>query len=346
MSDIYITNESGLRTMINRWLQRREVIGPRKTPAGDVLFEPLESGTDCEFEFELQSAPPKEWLLPQVEQLFRYDAGASVAVCESPEPAEQVLFAVRPCDACGIAVLDEVMDADPADFYYRRRRRNTTCVVLACPRVFDGHFCHLLDTGPSLESGFDWQLTRLEDRFALQIGSQDGAQLAASVSDLMAPASDADCQALLESHRLARATGGEFADLHKAAERLKGRDLQSATWIDLASRCQSCGGCSFLCPSCACFNIVDVRTSGAGGHRARQWDSCAYSGFTCMAGGQNPGADKTARVHRRLYHKLACATCSRNAPACVGCGRCVEVCVGNAKLRNVLAGITSEESKP
>jgi ferredoxin len=342
MKPVYLAKESDLRTMINRWLESREVIGPRKTAWGDVLLEPFESGADCEFDFELQVASPKEWLLPQVETLFTYDLNAGPTTQEPPEGAEQILFAIRSCDMSGITILDEAMATDPPDYYYLRRRRHTTCIVLACNHVFEDHFCHLLKTGPSLRSGFDWQLTRLGEQFAIEVGSEHGQQLLESVKDLVSTAGAQEEAALAECHDQAGRSGGAFADLVKAREALASTDLRSAVWTDLASRCQACGGCSFVCPSCACFSIVDVRTDAASGRRQRQWDSCAFSGFTCLAGGHNPSGQKLARVHRRLYHKLACVTRSRNAPACVGCGRCVDVCAGNSKLRDVLTSIIPE----
>ena len=346
MKPSYLTTESDLRAMIDRWLADREVIGARKTVWDDILLEPLESGADCEFDFELQVASPKEWLLPQTETLFTYDLEAGPTIQEPPEAAEQILFAIRSCDMSAIRILDQAMAADPPDYYYLRRRRNTTCIVLACERVFAGHFCHLLKTGPSLGSGFDWQLTRLGDQFALEVGSERGQQLAESVKDLLRPAGARDEAALEECHDQARRSGGAFADLVKARAALASPDLDSAVWTELAQRCQACGGCSFMCPSCACFSLQDVRTENDSGRHLRQWDSCAFSGFTRMAGGHNPSGQKLARVHRRLYHKWVCTTAGRNDPSCVGCGRCVEVCARNSKLRDVLTAISPQSAKP
>jgi ferredoxin len=347
MKATYLAGESDLRRMIDRWLEGREVIGPRKTAWGDVLLEPLESGTDGEFDFELQVASPKEWVLPQMEDLFTYEVGGEATVHLPPEAAEQILFAIRSCDMSGLSRLDEAMAAEPADYYYLRRRRKTTCIVLACERVFEDHFCHLLQTGPSLESGFDWQLTRLGEEYAVEIGSERGQELAESVKDLLRATGERDEAALRERHDEARRSGSKFADLLKVREALAAADAKSAVWTDLASRCQGCGGCSFVCPTCSCFSISDVRTEGVGGSRQRQWDSCAFSAFTDMAGVQCQSDPKLARVHRRLYHKHSGGSGGAGrAAGCVGCGRCVEVCTGNSKLRDVLASISSEKAEP
>jgi len=330
--------------MVDRWLGQMEVIGPRRTAFGDVLLEPLEHGTDWAPDFELTVSSAKEWLLPQVETLYTYEIGSPTRVHEVQDSTRRVLFGVRPCDVSAIGVLDALMTCGPGDPYYVWRRRNTACVSLACEEVFSGHFCHLLGTGPSLGGEFDWQLTRLGDGWAVEVASETGRSLLEGVRDLVSPASEADGRRVADRHQEARESGKAFANLERVRSALRGRELKEIVWDGLISRCQGCGGCSFVCPTCACFTIVDVRVTAASGERQRRWDSCVLRGFTAMAGGFNPGESGWTRSRRRLHHKLAENTGGQGHAACVGCGRCVAACMGNASLRDVLERIAAEAS--
>ena len=51
--------------------------------------------------------------------------------------------------------------------------------------------------------------------------------------------------------------------------------------------CLGCGTCTFVCPTCQCYDIRDFDT-GHGIQRFRCWDSCMYSDFTMMAARQSP----------------------------------------------------------
>ena len=47
-------------------------------------------------------------------------------------------------------------------------------------------------------------------------------------------------------------------------------------WDELSSACLGCGTCTFVCPTCQCYDIKDFNT-GNGVIRYRCWDSCMYS---------------------------------------------------------------------
>ena len=48
----------------------------------------------------------------------------------------------------------------------------------------------------------------------------------------------------------------------------KERFLSDEFWEDVTAKCLSCGACTYLCPTCYCFNITDEQADQQG--RAHQ----------------------------------------------------------------------------
>ena len=101
--------------------------------------------------------------------------------------------------------------------------------------------------------------------------------------------------------------------------------FDSDKWEGLSEACLGCGTCTFVCPTCQCYDIKDFDT----GHeikRFRCWDSCMYSDFTKMAHG-NPRLTQKERFRQRFMHKLVYFPANNNGEyGCVGCGRCLSKC--------------------
>ena len=65
----------------------------------------------------------------------------------------------------------------------------------------------------------------------------------------------------------------------------------------------NCGACTYVCPTCYCFDIADnlAKTSG---ERVKTWDSCMFANFTKMGGGVNPRIDPKEDSGRDLITNL------------------------------------------
>ena len=93
-------------------------------------------------------------------------------------------------------------------------------------------------------------------------------------------------------------------------------------WKELSESCLGCGTCTFVCPTCQCYDIKDFNT-GHGVKRFRCWDSCMYSDFTKMSAGQ-PRLTQLERFRQRFMHKLVYFPTNNDGIfGCVGCGRCL-----------------------
>ena len=109
-------------------------------------------------------------------------------------------------------------------------------------------------------------------------------------------------------------------------------------WQDLFKTCLACGTCTFICPTCHCYDIQDFDT-GKGIRRYRCWDSCMYSDFTLMAHG-NPRPSRMERFRQRYMHKLIYFSDKNDgAYACVGCGRCVAKCPISMNIVKVIQAL-------
>ena len=106
-------------------------------------------------------------------------------------------------------------------------------------------------------------------------------------------------------------------------------------WDTLSEACLGCGTCTFVCPTCQCYDIKDFNT-GNGVVRFRCWDSCMYSDFTLMAHG-NSRNTQMQRFRQRFMHKLVYYPSQYDGTySCVGCGRCVNKCPQNLNIVKVI----------
>ena len=115
----------------------------------------------------------------------------------------------------------------------------------------------------------------------------------------------------------------------------------SPLWDKLAQACIGCGACTYLCPSCHCFDINDEVTgkSPLTGARVRTWDNCQFPDFTMHSSGHNPREDTGARLRQRICHKLLYFVENHKMQQCTGCGRCITHCpvgIDIVKIANVM----------
>ncbi|MBW2651275.1 MAG: 4Fe-4S dicluster domain-containing protein, partial [Deltaproteobacteria bacterium] len=103
--------------------------------------------------------------------------------------------------------------------------------------------------------------------------------------------------------------------------------------------CLACGTCTYLCPTCHCFDITD-EVKREDGKRIRSWDSCMSWLFTIETSGHNPRPSQKERWRQRLMHKFKYFADNFDAIACVGCGRCVMYCPVNIDIRKIVTDIS------
>jgi ferredoxin len=323
-------------TDLDRWLdrlrERRAVYAPGKDGAGETVLMETPGRDSVVLEYRNFSRPPKAFLLPQNQTLLCFNDGKA----EEPRlPDEEVLlFGVRPCDARAILALDRIfLEGDPPDPYYAQARARTTVVALACSRPMATCFCTSVGGGPGDAAGADVWAVALGEDLLLESRTPRGEALLAFAADLLAEATPAMVE---QAQEQVRAVEGQVAPVNteKSAQRLR-EAYDSPLWQAAAQKCLGCGTCSFLCPTCHCFDITDEMRNGTG-RRVRTWDCCAYPLFTLHGSGHNPRPTAKERWRQRMMHKFRYAVENYEQLFCVGCGRCIRHCPVGMDLRTVL----------
>lgn len=113
-------------------------------------------------------------------------------------------------------------------------------------------------------------------------------------------------------------------------------------WSQESERCVSCGACSAVCPTCYCFDLLDVAALSAPVRRIRVWDNCFFAEHGQVAGGFDFRVGRAERLRFRLEHKRLGFGVLNGQDSCVGCGRCRTVCPADIDLDRMVEQLMTE----
>ena len=329
--------KSQLNEFIARLMKSYAVYGPVEEE-GIVSFRRLTAPEEIRLDYQNSKKPPKEAFFPQTETMFRYEMGKGRISLESTEEVEEerVLFGARPCDVRALELLDLVFDApDYKDLYYINKREKTTIVALGCNSPLSTCFCTSFEGGPFTKEGADLFLTDIGDWYLAEALTPKGERLLDE--ELFQEATKADVRAAAKVEKEALAKMAPPLELDGLKEKLDTM-IDSPFWDRLHEKCLGCGVCTFLCPTCHCFDIVDEALNSKG-ERVRNWDSCMFPIYTLEASGHNPRPSGRERWRQRLMHKFDYFVANYGRFLCIGCGRCVINCPVNLDIRKVIADV-------
>ncbi len=260
-----------------------------------------------------------------------------------------VVFGIPPCDVAGINLLEKVLvGGGYQDPYFKQRRSQTVIVALACKHPANTCFCTAVGGSPISApgddplQGADLLLHKGDNGYIIDILTPKGAELVEG--DLFQPVAEEEIRALDQAESEIEeklALPFKLKSLPAVSSKLM-EAFGSDYWKEATRACLSCGVCTYVCPTCYCFNISD-EDHGICGERLRCWDSCMFPAYTLEASGHNPRADKSQRYRNRLCHKFSYLITNNQTPGCTGCGRCVRQCPAGIDLRGILAHILGEE---
>ncbi len=318
-------HKESLKEALKAWAEKYRVIAPRLTERDERIFDTFDEAWFT-LDYAKPSLPLKHALFPQSEAVFQVDQGIYRSIIRE-EPA--LLFGIRSCDLKGMLQSLSFMTKDFDDRFYTLRAKNTAAIVMACPgQQSPTCFCTTTRSGPWADGGFDLQLYENGDSFLVEIGSSRGEDLASS--ELFEDASDPAAREKVTSFRRRAAQSIPLVpEIEQAMEKLRTTGAPDELWERFGMKCITCGGCSFVCPTCTCFNVSDRVLTEGSGERMRSWDACLYAGFTKEASGHNPRHSQALRIKRRHEHKLLYhgdRDTHGGLCTCVGCGRCSDYC--------------------
>ncbi|MBI5078421.1 4Fe-4S dicluster domain-containing protein [Candidatus Saganbacteria bacterium] len=332
-----------IKPWIEAMLEKTKVIAPQESH-GDILYDFID--TPQEVMLDAYEVPPwmsiKRFFFPQMDTILKYKKeNGRMEVEPVLSELKRVIFGVRACDHSALSFCDKWYTADGfKDVYYLRRRENSTIINIACNVPGKNCFCVYADTGPFARNEFDIQMIDFGEEYLVEIGSAKGKTLtqgryAHLFGDAPKTAEEKRFELLLEAKGMFRT----YIDQRSVTEKLKKDEVPDALWENMSKRCQNCGGCSYVCPCCICFNVVDKKINSNEGFRVRTWDNCTFAGYTLMAGGHNPRGKQKDRFMRRYYHKLFYEFDKFGEIGCVGCGRCTTTCPGKIDMARVTRSI-------
>jgi len=321
-----------LSDLVDALVRDYEVIAPRDERA----FGSISSAGEIAWSDEKPAMSPKELFFPEREVLVTYKVGPSGVTWEEPELAGplRVIFAARPCDAAALPILDHVFMWDYVDSFYVQRRQNTAIISMACENPCDTCFCVSLGGSPAGTEGSDLLLTPLQDAYHVQVVTERGRELVAQYADRFAP-SDAEHDRL--QAQVERSSCEQIVRHVDIAGLDATLDFDNPVWGTLTQQCIDCGICTFLCPTCHCFDIQDEGGPDRG-ERVRLWDACTFYGYTKAHAGQ-PRPTHYRRYRQRIMHKFRYYPQNFGRTLCVGCGRCIKYCPVQIDLRDVLEAV-------
>jgi len=307
----------------------------------NVLFKVLEKGMEPLVEYANTKNAPKNFFFPQTETMMKYfrtERGEELSEVVE-EAADAVLFGVRPCDARSFVLLDNVFD-DPKykDSYYLARREKTVIISLACVHPpYTTCFCTSVGGHPLSSEGADITLTDLGDVYLAEFLTPKGEKLIEKMGNLEAADEAMDTKKQELSDIAEREIKSQIPA--KDIKPWLDENFEHPFWDTIHRSCLACGTCTYLCPTCHCFDITD-EVKGEEGRRIRSWDSCMSWLFTMETSGHNPRTSQKERWRQRLMHKFKYFVDNFDAIGCVGCGRCVINCPVNIDIRKIVTDIS------
>lgn len=313
----------------------------------DVSYKPWSEGTEYAADALNTVKSPKDLFFPQSENLYAMkttEGGRKIDLVDNSYGGRDfVVFGVRACDAASFGILDRVFLSNPVDAYYKARREKGVVVTVACREPETSCFCHTFGIDPAEPAG-DVSCIFAGDSLYLDAKTEKGAALLDSLG-VLEDAADADLDVVEAEKTVARDNLAKTPLYDLTTEGFgAGKTMElfgSPKWAELSEACLGCGTCTFVCPTCQCYDIRDYDT-GHGVQRYRCWDSCMFSEFTRMSAGQ-PRLTQVERFRQRFMHKLVYYPENNEGVfSCVGCGRCVVKCPQHLNIVKVIKTLGKE----
>jgi ferredoxin len=299
-------------------------------------FDEVQKAGEIALDLVLPERTIKDHFFPQTEPLIRYEIKKQRIDTEEMLPPERkrIFFGVRPCDASGLAIDDSLFGWDYRDEYWFQRRDNAVIITIACTRADDFCMCTSVKLSPDSTKGSDVLLRPMPDGKGWQVETltERGTALFDSISSMLQEDSSTPAPV---------ASVPEKFDLEKVTEWLADpTNFESHFWKEISTRCIGCGSCTFLCPTCHCFDIQDEGDTFSG-IRRKNWDSCSFAMFTMHTSGHNPRHTQSTRWRQRIMHKFNYYRGKFGTNSCSGCGRCTRQCPVDMGITETLQEITN-----
>jgi ferredoxin len=334
-----IVTKEELYSVIKKVSGECEVIGPKEIPPKGIFYTRLNDPGDLYLKEGFSTDSLKGLFLEPSPLLLKNYQGKKPDLGSFAQPQkERVIIGARPCEVRGLVLLDNIFISEYKDSSYLRNRQRSTIVGLACAKPDAACFCSSMGGEPAESRGMDVLLFPAnsylsgakqgdEERFIIEMLTEKGKSLFGSIGrDLTEPEKiTLRLNREKKKSRLKKTVAVPSPDRMDAV-------FDSEYWSEVSRSCLSCGVCTFLCPTCHCFDLVDE-----GRKTLRCYDGCAFADFTLEASGVNPRPTKRERYRQRVFHKFNYFKRNFKEDLCVGCGRCIRHCPVKIDIADIVA---------
>ena len=275
----------------------------------------------------------KEFYFPQTELMFTFEGGEAV---DNTDIKGYVIFGAKPCDLEALRVMSTVYSTGKyADPFFQRRFEANLLIGVGCLDRKPGCFCHELGVDKEFSDFCDIILVDEGESYLVVQLSEKGRLALKGYPATSGVDCDNSRKAVLpEGKRLA-------LDIEKDDAAY----FDIIDWAKVTETCKGCGICTYVCPTCYCFDFKDVSEKGIA-KRYKCWDSCMYPRFTLHASGHNPRAKRHERYRQRVLHKYKYVPNIYNGcVACTGCGRCIRSCPVGVSIRDIVGRVIIDNGK-
>lgn len=334
-----VTDKAGLQQLYEAIISKHDTYAPVEK-FGKYDYKKVTRLADCDPDSPIPATMSvKPLFFPRSAKIMKYKATSAgteiMETDEDPLAGKRVVLGVKHCDARGLQVLESVYKWDYVDSDFRKRRDNTVIISSRCDKADTHCFCTSLDYDVENLDAIDVAIINgPSGKIYLQARTEKGENFlkenSGSISSANGEAS-ADMkkqyEAFAESFRLKM----DYKDVN---EKMSKR-FDSPAFEEASRNCVSCNTCAFICPTCHCFKISDVKIKDTG-VRYKSYDSCNNVYFTLEAGGHNPRPAKYRRWRQRSMHKFVYYKERFGVNLCVGCGHCAISCPVNISIFEVV----------
>ena len=328
MSQVITTKQ--LQELIRTLLSGGSLVAaPVAGPEGRFFFQYLSQPEDAVFDSAIMPTNSiKEFFFPKHEVLYSFQrTGKDIELTDAkPFAGPQYVFGARPCDAASLPILDKVFAWDYQDRFFQSRRENSTVIAIACETPDSNCFCTSVGLSPESTDGADVLLLDLKDgNYEVRTLTDKGKQL------FNGQTSKSD-----KTGKTAEPPEKKF-DFERV-QRYLTENFDDPVYAETSLRCVGCGACTYICPTCHCFDIVDEGGMKQG-NRVKNWDTCQFALFTHHASGHNPRSNQAQRQRNRIQHKFCIYPNKFGVVLCTGCGNCTRDCSATLGVWPVLKSI-------
>ena len=230
---------------------------PADDAAGRAAFTPWQEGLTLTNQVNtIRSA--KDVFFPQVEQMVKFRrSGKKISFVEEETSVEAfTVFGVRACDCRSFDILDKVFLSEPADTFYAARREAGTIITLACGKMQETCFCTAFGIDPAAPAG-DVSCWMDGENLYWQPNTAKGQALTEKLTALQ----DGDEQQVSALQTAIREKAKKLPlgnlDLAGFGKEKLMEIFRSEKWAELSESCLGCGSCTFVCPTCQCYDVQE-----------------------------------------------------------------------------------------